>query len=325
MDNENIVSRNLMKLNVYYNDTRYSNKKLMFLVGLREHLEEVRIVFKGLINIRKQGIGKTWLQLKSLFCQKLVVDKKIEYSFDHTDELSYKIVKKHMPHEIAVYTSIFGGYDSLIEPLYKSEYCDYYAITDQEIPKDSIWKKIDTSALKDFNKMDDYHKSKYCKMFPHILFPNYQYSVWVDGNVQIVADLMPLVDRLGSFTMATFENPKHNCIYTEANFNICQNNVKVDELKKQVDIYKKEGFPTQFGMREFSIIVREHNNSELKTLMDDWWKQVNIYTMRDQISFPYVLWKNNKPIDYIKSLGINWRWNPRFILYPHKWHINYDK
>ena len=99
----------------------------------------------------------------------------------------------------------------------------------------------------------------------------------------------------------------------------------VDELKKQVDIYKKEGFPTQFGMREFSIIVREHNNSELKTLMDDWWKQVTIYTMRDQISFPYVLWKNNKPIDYIKSLGINWRWNPRFILYPHKWHINYDK
>ena len=54
-------------------------------------------------------------------------------------------------------------------------------------------------------------------------------------------------------------------------------------------------------------------------------EQVSKYTMRDQISFPYVLWKNGHSIDYIKSLGLNWRWNPRFILYPHNWHITFDK
>lgn len=47
--------------------------------------------------------------------------------------------------------------------------------------------------------------------------------------------------------------------------------------------------------------------------------------LADQISFPYVLWKNGHSIDYIKSLGLNWRWNPRFILYPHDWHITFDK
>lgn len=57
--------------------------------------------------------------------------------------------------------------------------------------------------------------------------------------------------------MATFENPRHNCIYTEARYNICQNNARVGELENQIQIYKQDGFPVQFGMREFSIIARK--------------------------------------------------------------------
>lgn len=147
-------------------------------------------------------------------------------------------------------------------------------------------------------------------MFPHILFPKYKYSIWVDGNVQIVADMMPLIDRMNNAAMATFENPRHNCIYTEARYNICQNNARVGELENQIQIYKQDGFPVQFGMREFSIIARKNQDVEMQHLMELWWEQVSKYTMRDQISFPYVLWKNGHSIDYIKSLGLNWRWNP---------------
>ena len=91
----------------------------------------------------------------------------------------------------------------------------------------------------------------------------------------------------------------------------------------QVNLYKEAGFPEKFGMREFSVIVRKHNNAECIKLMEQWWEQVNQYTMRDQISFPYVLWKSGRTISTIQLLGENWRWNPRFLWCPHNWHINY--
>lgn len=322
---ESDQSKNLMKLNAYYNDTRYGNKKLMWLVEKREKVDETRALLRNIANVGKQGIKKTAFQVKCYLNPKLINDKKIKYQFDHSDELNYKVKGDYREHEIAVYTSIFGNYDHLIEPLYESKYCDYFAITDQEVSNSSVWKKLDCSGIDGFDKLDDYHKAKFCKMFPHILFPKYKYSIWVDGNVQIVADMMPLIDRMNNAAMATFENPRHNCIYTEARYNICQNNARVGELENQIQIYKQDGFPVQFGMREFSIIARKNQDVEMQHLMKLWWEQVSKYTMRDQISFPYVLWKNGHSIDYIKSLGLNWRWNPRFILYPHDWHITFDK
>lgn len=322
---ENTQSRNLMKLNAHYNDARYGNRKLMWLVKMREKVDDTKALLKNISNIRNQGVKKTVFQIKCYLNPKLINDKKINYQFDHSNEFNYEVKNSYHRHEIAVYTSIFGNYDHLIEPLYKSEYCDYFAITDQQIPESSVWKRLDCSEIEGFNNLDDYHKSKYCKMFPHILFPDYKYSIWVDGNVQIVADMMPLIDRMGDAVMAAFENPKHDCIYTEARYNICQNNARINELENQILAYTCEGFPAHFGMREFSIIARKNQNAEMQNLMKQWWEQVNEYTMRDQISFPYVLWKNGLTIDYIKPLGLNWRWNPRFILYPHNWHITFNK
>ena len=168
--------------------------------------------------------------------------------------------------------------------------------------------------------MDNYHKAKFCKLFPHKIFPDYEYSIWIDGNAQIVADMYPLVDRLiDNHVMAAFQNPLHNCIYTERNFLIFIDSVNMEEIDKQINDYKNAGFPKHFGMREFSIIVRKHNDSKLQNLMDQWWEQVNKYTMRDQISFPYILWKNGETIDYIQMFEGNWRNNPRFLHHMHKW------
>ena len=101
------------------------------------------------------------------------------------------------------------------------------------------------------------------------------------------------------------------------------NRVSKVEIEKQIGDYHKEGFPEHFGMREFSIIYRNLHNEECYQMMKEWWNHCNTYTMRDQISFPYILWRHGKSIDYIKSLGENWRWNPRFIFKQHDSLITY--
>ena len=323
---ESSQSKNLMKLNAYYRDNRYANKNYMRLFRTKEKLLEFIKLLRDIASIHSQGAEKVWLKTKAFFRPMTVRDHRLPYSFDHTYELDYQSTGKIIHGKIAVYTSIFGNYDPLIEPLYHSEKCDYYAITDQDIPENSIWNKLDVGSIPGFEDMDGYHKSKFCKMMPHILFPQYEYSIWVDGNIQIAADMVPLVDRLDEeHIMGMFQNPLHDCIYTEARFNICQNNASIEKIRNQMSAYKAEGFPEKFGLREFSVIVRRHNDEECIQMMQDWWKQVNTYTMRDQLSFPYVLWKHGKTIDFIQLLGSNWRWNPRFICYPHNWHIMFKK
>ena len=323
---EDEQSKNLMRLNALHKDRENSEKRIMKLKVLYEKFREILFVINSLIHVRKVGVRKVGIMIKALFFPKLQKDYELEYSFDHTYEIDYKGTGKKINGKIVVYTSIFGGYDTILEPYYVSDMCDYFIITDQKIPGGSIWKKITVENIEGFEEMDDYHKSKFCKMMPHILFPEYDYSIWVDGNVQIVADLVPLVDRMEDKTaMATFKNPLHNCIYTEKNFLICKNAANYEQLEAQINLYKEKGFPKQFGMREFSIIVRKHSDELCQKLMKQWWGHVNRYTMRDQISFPYILWENRMNIDYIQLLGENWRNNPRFISMQHQWRHTFVK
>lgn len=326
MYNEDKNSKSLMTLKTYYQDKREANKLWVKLFNMNKMAREFLNFLKLPFYIGRRDSRYIKLKAQAFLKPSLIYDHQLRYDFDHSYELNYHSTGKKVDTKVIVYTSIFGNYDPLIEPLYESENCEYWAITDQEIPQGSMWKKFDTKNIPGFDDMDGYHKSKFCKMFPQILFPENEYSVWVDGNVQIVADLYPLVDRLkDSCFIATFQNPFHDCIYTEMNYNICENNVSIDALINQINIYRAEGFPKHFGMREMTIIVRKHNNQECIDMMNLWWNQVNQYTMRDQISFPYIIWKSGMKMDDVQLLGTSWKWSPRFLWYPHNWHVSFDK
>lgn len=222
-----------------------------------------------------------------------------------------------------VYTAVFGGYDQIEEPMFVNPNLEYYAFTDADIPENSVWKKFDLSKFLHLKGLDNYHLAKYIKMFPYEFFPEYDFSIWIDGNVALVADTYPIAIMSQGSPMATYANPIHDCIYTEATYMVFQGRLPKDGATIQLDGYRREGFPEHFGMREFSIIYRDHSCSECYDLMKTWWKHVNKYTMRDQLSLPFILWKDGKTIDYIKCLGENWRWNPRFKQKEHHYQIQY--
>ena len=150
---ESSQSKNLMKLNAYYRDNRYANKNYMRLFRTKEKLLEFIKLLRDIATIHSQGAEKVWLKTKAFFRPMTVRDHRLPYSFDHTYELDYQSTGKIIHGKIAVYTSIFGNYDPLIEPLYHSEKCDYYAITDQDIPENSIWNKLDVGSIPGFEDM----------------------------------------------------------------------------------------------------------------------------------------------------------------------------
>ena len=83
---------------------------------------------------------------------------------------------------------------------------------------------------------------------------------------------------------------------------------KKETLKNIIPIrerYKKENFPDDKGHAECSLIVRKHNCISCINLMENWYYEIKHNSRRDQLSFNYVLWKQNDTnIKYISKVFI---------------------
>lgn len=282
-------------------DCYYSKKtKRSIKYTLKKTVSEIVMTFI------KSGLRRTIFKIRCQINKKLIFDKQTVY-ISNDDDLVYQYKNDYSQKKIVIYTAIFGKYDELKEPKFVNPYCDYVVFTDQPVSPNSVWKKMDISIISGYNEMDAYHLSKIVKILPHLYFKDYEYSIWVDGTTTIIGDLVAYIDRMDNHkkVIGMFDNPVHDCIYTEANFLIYYNRVPEKIIKKQINEYKAEGYPSHNGMFECTVIVRKHNDILCRKIMENWWEQIIKYSMRDQISFPYVLWKNKLGYNDVYILGAN--------------------
>ena len=83
-----------------------------------------------------------------------------------------------------IYTSITGGYDRLKQLSCVSPEFDYICFTDSLLDgkNNGIWEMRPIPSVTD----DKQRLSRYPKMHPHILLPEYEYSVYVDAKLDII-------------------------------------------------------------------------------------------------------------------------------------------
>ena len=212
---------------------------------------------------------------------------------------NYNEYKKSRKAKVVIYTAISNGFDDLIQHNYISKDFDYICYTDTKIKNPGIW---EIRQLKDRN-LGSNRNAKYYKLFANKLFPNYEYSIWIDGNINILDNT--LEQRIYELIKekALISANKHfsrNCIYNEAL--VCLIDL-IDEEKKifnQISYMKKNGFPRNQGLFEMNIIFRVHNNTIIIQAMNDWWSIINKYSKRDQLSC-----KQMYPVSHRKLKGFN--------------------
>jgi len=199
-----------------------------------------------------------------------------------------------------IYTAIFGNYEGLLPQKELPEW-DFVCFTDNPSLAANPWQV----RLVDPPVGEDYVRSnRYIKINPHLFFPDYDISIFIDGNILVIGNLDKLVDEaLTSHTMACFDHEQakmdsRGCIYEEYAFlkNLIENQgVFKDDpqvMKKHIDLLRAEGYPEHNGLIVGTVLVRKHHDSELISVMEDWWQMVKDYSRRDQLSFNYVAWKH---------------------------------
>ncbi|XP_021718703.1 uncharacterized protein LOC110686399 [Chenopodium quinoa] len=216
--------------------------------------------------------------------------------------------------KVVVSTCAFGGGDDLYQPIGMSEaslqkVC-YVAFWDEitlatqkaqgrKIGDDHYIGKWRIVIVKNLPFPDQRLNGKIPKMLGHRLFPNALFSIWVDSKSQFRRDPLGVLEALlwrSNSVLAISQHGARSSVYDEAKAVVKKNKATPEEVEVQLTQYRLDGLPEdkrfngRKALAEASIIVREH--SPLTNLfMCLWFNEVVRFTSRDQLSFPYVLWR----------------------------------
>lgn len=242
--------------------------------------------------------------------------------FEKITPYSYENVKKESNYfsdsRIAIYTAVYGNYDSCFEPRVKPDNCDYYIFTDDVIENnDSSWKKRKVFFQK-FESLSNAQKNRFVKMHPHLLFPEYDYSVYIDGNIEVVTDFTEFIHNFNEYGIKFHLHFNRHCAYDEIDECIRQNKCSVEELEKYREKLLEEGFPRNFGLLEAPVICRKHHVDICKTIMEKWWDEYLNDISRDQLALAYVLYHMGIDLNKLGGLGRDIHSDYAFIQHSHK-------
>jgi len=194
---------------------------------------------------------------------------------------------------VVVYSCVVGNYDSALSPpAHQSLPVAFVCFTDNPDLDAPGWEIRPLQSPLTVTRQDLINR--YHKFFPHRLFEGYDCSIYVDGNIQIIGDLSGLIhDFMASRkSFGCLHHPQRSDILSEAEECLARNKFKhrdAERLDEQLARYTQEFEVSQMGLYAACALLRKQRGEALNEWMELWWQQVNRYTVRDQLSLPYVL------------------------------------
>lgn len=189
---------------------------------------------------------------------------------------------------IAVYTCITGSYDSVKEfPEFREDCIDYLLFTNNRTLNSSFWKIV----YIDDDGLDNVRLARKIKTIGHPLLKRYEVTVWMDGASfarRPISEFLAACCDLERYSLVGFRHRERDCIYDEAIECLKVKKDCKDVIASQIEKYRSEGYPKHNGLIESTVIVRRGNDISLENTMDAWFKEIQAFSFRDQLSFNYV-------------------------------------
>lgn len=210
--------------------------------------------------------------------------------------------------------AVFGGYDRLCD-VQSSEDVEYVAFTDERQPETG-W----TCLTSPVTESDSRRLNRNYKTHSHKLFPNSEWTIYLDGNIRLKVTPQDIVDLCVSTnsdaSLFIFPHNLRDCLYDEAEFCIQHRLDSRLVIEQQISRYQAETYPVHAGLYWGGLLIRRLGCEALNTL---WWSEIERGSYRDQISLPYSLEKSNvnfTVLDY--DIPFNGGSNPFVERVPHR-------
>ena len=147
--------------------------------------------------------------------------------------------------KIVVYTALYGNHDSLKEPVMAQDECSFVCFTDMN--------DIDSNTfeVKRYPRInfDPVRSARFFKLLPHLFFPKYEYSIWIDASIVIKKEnLRSLIEKyLCEDDIAMFTHAERDCIYDEGAVCIDSGKDAPTIINAQLNHYRKNDIHGTMG------------------------------------------------------------------------------
>ncbi|MFM7294010.1 MAG: glycosyltransferase domain-containing protein [Burkholderiales bacterium] len=205
-----------------------------------------------------------------------------------------------MTNKVAVYKCVIGDYDTVPTSVPNSPGVDFYLFSDAEIQGRTEWNSI----LLSLPHLSPAAQNRFVKMQPWLLLPQYDYWLYVDGNIDITGDITELIGnaiRDNNLTLGMYQHPFRKCLYSEGAACIKHSRDWFWHIALQVRKYYKVGYPLDNGLYEAGVML-VRNSDEAQNLLTSWWLEYLSGSTRDQIALPFTAWRLQTSIT---NLGVS--------------------
>jgi drug/metabolite transporter superfamily protein YnfA len=186
---------------------------------------------------------------------------------------------------IAVYTAIAGGYDHLREQKPQDQSVDWIALLDDPMSVPQPWQYRPLPEHPAGPRM----VAKVAKCFPRRFLDDYDYAIWVDGNMRITNSAFA-AEAIASIRngFATWAHPQRSCIYAEAEASLRLAPVKytTQPINEQVAAYAAEGHPINGGLYAAGTIAWDLHDDRAMEVGAAWFAECERWSYQDQLSLP---------------------------------------
>jgi hypothetical protein len=186
-----------------------------------------------------------------------------------------------------VYTCVVDGYDRIRAPLFAEPSVDYIVFSDNPDELAAAPWQLRPIIRRERNPR---MTARWHKLHPHLLFPDHELSLYVDSNIVLRAPVTPLAERMLAETpIALFRHPERDCPYAEADVVMRH---RLDDgviVEMQMAYYRAKSYRAKAGLHYSGVLLRRHNDLRLIAFHDDWWRQLKVFSHRDQLSLDFML------------------------------------
>lgn len=215
---------------------------------------------------------------------------------------------------IAIFTCATGGYD---QPLPYESFVDgaaYRFFTDA--PRDAGFWRTAPLAI---GASDPVKAARFHKTQPHVVLPDADIAVWIDGNISIVGDIAPYIRRVvdAGASFGRVAHPWRATIGEEADLIDALELENPEVVRAQLAAQRAEGYADQDGLTETNFLIMDLRRPETRAALDLWRRQIETFSRRDQLSFDYARWKAGASAVSLFDDGVSVRNNPDFAYFAH--------
>lgn len=188
-----------------------------------------------------------------------------------------------------VYTTIYGDYDNLKDQ--PDIGADYVCFTDNPNIKSDCW-EIRYEPI--YQHLHPRLRAKFYKL----MCPFKGLSLFIDGSIEIVdKDIIEKLSKYLKNGWATYTHPAGRKTLTQE----LEDSLRMEKyqnvpIREQVDYYLKQGFPDDFGLWACGVMLRD---GKFEDFGSKWMLENLAWTYQDQISLPYLVWKEKFKLDTI--------------------------